>query len=394
PGARLLHIGPHKTGTTALQGALWLARDELLRQGVRHAGPTRNPSNQVRAVVGQSSAYSDSPPPIGQWRSLVREITGAHERLVIVSSEFFAAAKPDAIRRIVHDLDPARVHVVVTLRRLDRVIPSMWQQNVQAGRTTAFEPWLEGLFREPPGRPNPAFWLLHRHDELIARWAAVVGADGVTAVVVDEDDRDRLLRTFERLVGIPEGTLALDEDLANRSLTMQEAEAVRAFNRAFEAEELPRALHARIMRFGAAQVMKRRPPTPDEDAVEMPAWAIDRARAVQREIVANVASSGVRVVGDLGRLTADPPPLRRSEASPLPEAGGTDAGPEIAAKMAIGVLLASGAARSEGMRLGRLEFAEPIELARVSTVQLGAVLVGRAKNAMVSRLRGIPFVRR
>src|SRR5256885_691903 len=33
-GARLLHIGPHKTGTTAIQGAFYLARGRLAAHGV------------------------------------------------------------------------------------------------------------------------------------------------------------------------------------------------------------------------------------------------------------------------------------------------------------------------------------------------------------------------
>lgn len=38
PGTRLLHIGPHKTGTTALQVALSKARANLESQGVRYLG--------------------------------------------------------------------------------------------------------------------------------------------------------------------------------------------------------------------------------------------------------------------------------------------------------------------------------------------------------------------
>ncbi len=253
---RLLHIGPHKTGTTSLQGALWMARDALREQGVRHAGRTRNPSNAVRSVVGQPSPYSDTePPPISEWRTLVRELESAREPRIVVSSEFFAWAKPDAIRRIVEDVDPARVHVAVTLRPLARIIPSMWQQNVQAGQVQPFEPWLNGVLRHAPEQVNRPFWTLHRHDRLIARWTDVVGLDRVTAIVVDDRDHGFLLRTFERLLGLREGTLAVVRDYTNRSLTQPEAEAVRAFNIAFRAEGLPKALHARMMRFGAAQEM-------------------------------------------------------------------------------------------------------------------------------------------
>ena len=50
---------------------------------------------------------------------------------MVLSSEFFADASPEAIRRVVGELDPAKVQVVVTLRPLARIIPSQWQQCVQ-----------------------------------------------------------------------------------------------------------------------------------------------------------------------------------------------------------------------------------------------------------------------
>jgi hypothetical protein len=375
--SRLVHIGPHKTGTTAIQAALWNARSELPSQGVRLVGRTRNPSNAVRSVTGQSSPYAvGKPPPIGHWNELVRQIRRAREPRVIVSSEFFAWAKPDAIARIAGDLDPARIRVVVTLRPLARILPSMWQQNVQAGALVPFEDWLADVLNGPTEPASSSFWMLERHDALIARWADVVGWDRVSAVVVDEGDHEWQLRVFERFLGLTPRTLALDPVLVNRSLTLPEAEAVRAFNHAFAAERLPRAVHARTMRFGAAQVMKTRQPAADEPRVALPAWALERAAEIQREIVDAIATSGARVVGDLGRLTDG-----RPEAAPE-QAGHVTIAPDVAASMAIGVLLASGGARRRGMGIGRLQFAEPIELARVSTLQLAAVLVGRTINAI------------
>lgn len=382
-GSRLIHIGPHKTGTTSLQAALWNARPAMHSQGVGHIGRSRNPSNAVRSVVGQPSPYStDTPPPIRQWNDLVSLIRRASEPRIVVSSEFFSWAEPEAIRRIVDELDPSRIRIAVTLRPLARILPSMWQQNVQAGRVVPFETWLHGVLDRHREKANPGFWMLHRHDELIARWADVVGVDRMTVVVVDERDHEFLLRVFEALLGLTTGTLALDPDLVNRSLTLPEAEAVRAFNESFDAEGLPRAVHARTMRFGAAQLMKRRRPGPEEPRVELPEWAIEPAVAIEREMVDRIVASGVRIVGDPQRLLDRPAPPG-SEATPdgLPR--------DVVASMAMGILVASGATRDRGMRLGRLQFAEPIEVARVSTLQLASVLVGRSVNAAARRLRPI-----
>ncbi len=376
-GTRLIHIGPHKTGTTSLQAALYVGRPAMLEQGVRHAGRDRNPAAAARAVTGQASTYSEEEaPPIRRWHGLVRQIERAKEPRVVISSEYFAWADPAAIRRIVKDLDPSRVQIAVTLRPLARILPSMWQQVVQSGTTTPFDTWLDRLFNPPPGDARRAFWYMQRHDELIARWAEVVGPENVTAIVVDERDHDMVLRVFEQLLGLRRGTLTTVPDLANRSLTMPEAEAVRAFNIAAKAEGLSKAQHARAMRLGAAQVMKRRRPEPDEPAVRAPQWAVDRACEVAREMIGTIATSGVRVVGDLEALAQAPE--GRADDTRGPE---VSLSPEIAASMAMGVLIATGGARREAKGPGRFPFAEPIEMARVPTLRVLVVVALRVMRA-------------
>jgi hypothetical protein len=384
-GSRLLHIGPHKTGTTAVQAALWSARASLREQGVRHAGRSRNPSSAVRAVTEQSSPYSEgTPPSMRHWQDLVREIRGANEPRLIVSSEFFAWARPEVIRRIVDDLDPDRVRIAVTVRPLARIIPSHWQQNIQAGAMIPLDAWIENLFREPDGRPHHRFWWLQRHDELIARWAEVVGPERVAAIVVDDRAHDVVLRAFEHLLGLRDGTLVSDRDLANRSLTLPEAEAVRAFNIRFKAEGFPRALHARLMRFGAAQVMKQREPAADEPRVELPPQVLDRVAAAARGIVAGIEASGVHVIGDLSILAEVPAP-RPDAAVP---AGPVAIPPDVAAAMAMGIVASTGAARDAGARTP-FKFAEPVELVRVPTYQVIGVVGLRTQAVVLRGLRRI-----
>ena len=358
-GTRLVHIGAHKTGTTALQAAMWGARDAMHDQGVRYAGRYRNPASAVRAVTGQESLYSDKPPPMREWRSLVHEIANAREPRLVVSSEYFAYADAAAIRRIAADLDASRLHIVVTLRPLARVIPSMWQQSVQGGQRMPLERWLHHLFPEPPATSSAPFWNLGRHDELITRWAEVVGVDRVTAVVVDPRDHTFSLRVFERMLGLREGTLELVHDRTNRSLTLSEAESVRAFNIRFKQAGLSRALHARVMRFGAAQHLKLREPGDDEAGIHLPAWSLERVAQVSAKVTDRIAASGVRVVGDLSDLTV--PDLGPARASPDPGAAHTgasepvQASPAIAASLAMGVLIASGATRHRAGAGGKLE---------------------------------------
>jgi len=378
-GARLVHIGPPKTGTTSLQAAFHEAREALIAQGVRYAGRSRHSAAAILAVTGRRTFTADgAPPPKARWIELRDEIRNAPEPRVVLSSEGLSYARPDAIRRVVDDLDPSRVHVVVTLRPVARLLASEWQEHTQSGLRVPFETWLEEVFADPRRGAGRGFWHRQRHDELIARWAEVVGTERATAIVLDERDPGMVLRTFEQLLGLREGTLVLVPDLANRSLTLAELAAVRALHDAFEAEGLAPWQFHNIVRMKAAAYMKQRRPAPDEPRIETPQWALDRATEIAGEIVAGIRASGVRVVGDLDSLAL--PQVSRLEGDALPD---VLVPPEIAARMAMGILVASGVAREAAA--GGPRYAEPLELARVRTRQLVGLL-GRRAGARLRRL--------
>ena len=102
PGARLLHIGPHKTGTTSLQSAFHARRREAAAQGVHYAGPNRQPMQAAHAITGKPSPYADGKtPPRSRWRDLVREVQGAGDKRVVISSEGFADADDEGIRTVI-----------------------------------------------------------------------------------------------------------------------------------------------------------------------------------------------------------------------------------------------------------------------------------------------------
>lgn len=57
----LLHVGPHKTGTTAIQGALLETQAELARHGVVYPLRTRPQHKAALAIGGGKSLAGDRP---------------------------------------------------------------------------------------------------------------------------------------------------------------------------------------------------------------------------------------------------------------------------------------------------------------------------------------------
>src|SRR5580693_2164290 len=341
-GTRLVHIGPHKTGTTAIQGALHLARARLAARGVVYPGRGRQPLWPVLAVTGQPALRGEPRPDITYWDHLVRDISAAGDQRVVLSSEFFAGADDTTARRVVEDLGGASVHVVVTLRSLTRILPSQWQQYLQNGYHFRYLEWLEGILSEPPRTPTPGFWRRHRHDTLTARWAAAVGAENLTVIVIDESDRLMLLHIFESMLGLPSGFLIPEERAANRSLTVAEAELVRLLNEEFSRREWPERSYARFMRYGTVEQMKAaRQPSPEEPAIVTPVWALNRAAQISAEMAQNIKALGVNIAGDISALGSVPeiPPEAVAGAGPVAPLIPTEA----AVRAVLGALIAGGA---------------------------------------------------
>jgi hypothetical protein len=383
-GTRLLHLGPNKTGTTAIQGAFHVARERLAAHGVVYAGPERQPLLAALAVTGQPALRGGLQPDMAHWKELAREAHEAGGQRVVVSSEFFAGADDAAARRIIEDLGGSRVHVVVTLRPLTRVLPSQWQQYLQNGYCMPYADWLTGVLSRAPHMPTPGFWRRHQHDQLIARWVTAAGAQNLTAIVVDEADQLMLLRTFESLLGLPDGCLVPEEGMTNRSLTLAEAEVVRLLNEEFKRQQWPDSSYARFMRYGAIEQMKAaHQPLPGEPKIVTPTWALKWAAEIGAEMARNISALGVRVVGDisaLGRLPADLAETRAEAGSAMPLM------PTVAAAQAVlGALIACGVAGKAGAQNGRA-VADRL-VCEVDARSLAGVLVNRGRQRLRRTLR-------
>ena len=301
-GTHLLHIGPHKTGSTAIQVSMHAARERLGAHGVYYAGGAARPKHAGWAIGLMGRPAGSAVPPIHHWNELVEEVTSATAPRVCISNEDFGRADAAQRRRIVDDLGGGRPHVVAVARRLDRYLPSQWQERIKAGDTRSYDEWLRSVLDldNPEGswdRTN--VWRAHDTARLVANWVEVVGEENLTLIVGDESDRMQLLHSFEGLLGLPQGTLKSHPDRSNRGLSWGEAELVRAVNLACQERGWSRDQRNAYVKKGVIRSLLQReavdsgPRTPP-----LPAWAADVVRRLSDERATAVQAMGVRVVGD------------------------------------------------------------------------------------------------
>jgi len=167
------------------------------------------------------------------------------------------------------------------------------------------------------GIPHP-FWFRHRHDELVARWAAEVGVDRVSVVIGDDRDHRILLRAFEGLLGLNDSTLLPVEGKSNPSLTAEEIAIVLRVQQILKQRRLRFAERVRSRQI-QRRLLTLRERRPTDSKIVIPYWAVERVRAISREIHDGLLASGVRIIGDPELLLradsprADSPQLDRDE---------------------------------------------------------------------------------
>ncbi len=392
--ARLFHIGPPKTATTAVQTAAAERREALLAHGVRYPGRARSHRTAMAAFVGRplgwvaTSGGEAAAPPRRYWDELHDEIEADRTRRVLFGHEYAAGADDETARRFADAIGP-RVHVVVTLRSYAAMLPSIWQEHNKAGNGEAFDDWLDrNLARPRTRRTIDRFHVRHDQGQLVRRWAAAVGAGNLTVVVVDPADRRLVLEAFERMLGLPDGFLgdADGGDRTNRSMSVPEIELLRRLNVLLREHEIPWHEYERLVVEGAAaRLLRERTPAEDEPRLRLPGWAADRADEEAARHVAEVAASGVRVVGDLAALAA-PAPRRSVSEQDHREAGQV---PVDAAVAALGGLLSAALGRgSDFVPNGASRPLVQRRVCDVTTRDLIGVVSGRVGGRARTVLRG------
>jgi hypothetical protein len=302
-GSVLLHIGPQKTGSTAIQMAMHLSRRELERHGVHYAGAKHTPREAGWAVLGKGSAVGRPAARSKAWDQLVAEIRASTQPRTCVSNEDFALADDAAAGRIIQGTGPDRTHLVFVARRIDKLLPSHWQERVKARLTLSYQDFLEQSLL--PGANDWETGLLWGPQDVTAtveRWSQHLDRARISVIVADEDDRTVLPRTFEELLGLPLGTLVPPQQRSNSSLSYAATETLRRVNQLAYDEGWTPTDYWRLVQAGIVQKLKERSDDDQPRLRGIPPRFFDQVAHRGDEQIDALASARVRVIGDPERL--------------------------------------------------------------------------------------------
>jgi hypothetical protein len=312
-GAILLHIGPYKTGSTALQQALFDQRDVLAEHGVYYPGRWRRLFREGHALM-QWSPRGRPVPPVSVWDDFAEDIRRRRDVRVCLSTEDFGRIREAAkAHKVVEDLGADRLHIIAVARAYHRLMPSHWQERVKSHERRSYDEWLHELLEEDSSEVARSFWTSHDVEYMTSRWLDVLPADRFTFVVTDDAERDLLPRTFERLLGLPAGLLA-PEQTTNASLSMNAVELLRRVNGEFAERGWSDRDYVRLVQSGLVPELQAAGRSAGDVPVPpLPEWARPLVAERSERRVAVLERLGVPVVGDPACLLLPELPAGRDD---------------------------------------------------------------------------------
>jgi len=234
----LLHIGTHKTGTSALQSALDAAREPLLRQhGVLYPDTRRPPWPELpkHCSVYQAAASEDPALQARERDALLTEFAASGAHTLLISEEGLSEPDERVARFFAPMAERFDIEVLCLLRRQDLFVEALFNQFAREAARREARPILT-FARAPATRAR-----LDYH-ALLTRWSTLPAR--VHALDFDGPAvrGPGLMAAFEAAIGLP--PLGLPDRRANPSPDMRLALLLNRMNRQRVAYELGPLLQA------------------------------------------------------------------------------------------------------------------------------------------------------
>jgi hypothetical protein len=174
-----LHIGYHKTGTTAIQEGLYYNRDALAKHGYYYPqiGLQGYGQHEISWALKSEKSFRAESKIVEQ---LLDEMSKADSEKFIISSETFCAYGIPQVRRLGSIFSEYETKIVVYLRRQDQFLQAVWAQQVKVGTLAGhFEEWLLANLTGKPVQPDAKVVPPLDYHQALMKWADVFGQENL-----------------------------------------------------------------------------------------------------------------------------------------------------------------------------------------------------------------------
>ncbi|PKP33412.1 MAG: hypothetical protein CVT99_00215 [Bacteroidetes bacterium HGW-Bacteroidetes-16] len=195
-----IHIGLHKTGTTAIQSFMAINRDLLKKHKILYPGDFDNHYPIVSELEKSKKPYLDK---LSQTYLVFSEIKNNFKKYqkFVLSSEGFIEKDTIILPRLLQTIEFFQLDVLVQIVIFCRPQPSWYEsaynQLIRESKVR-FTDSFEAFFRAR------SIYEINNYYLLLNRWSAYFGKENMILTVYDpKQDRLKLFSDFKQLLGIP-----------------------------------------------------------------------------------------------------------------------------------------------------------------------------------------------
>jgi hypothetical protein len=271
----ILHIGPHKTGSTAIQTFLNSARQELLTDGILYPFKgrleedvtchLRSPQRYVRGTRFFSKSGPDFAHHLLEWTlagmaqnisaercwlELLKEIESIKPETTIISSEYFAWLSKEQLQKVKLLLKDYSVSILIFFRNPLKWQLSRYNQMVKKGN---YRRSFRAFFREPSSQ-------FISYERLINRYVNIFGQKNVELRLFDKiTHHGTLEHDFIHMLGINalKYEKYISHEIKNVSLAPDITNMLRYLN-SFQHYLAPRSMHSTRIRKLRKKIIRKR----------------------------------------------------------------------------------------------------------------------------------------
>jgi hypothetical protein len=219
----VIHVGPHKTGSTYIQRRLYRVATDLRHLGIfvpsQWNDSPENPSHTGLIGILNRTSMSDGAAVFDAWRN-------SDHKMIVMSCEALCGMPHPALTRLRDLIGDNPIEIVYYVRRWSDLVPSAWQELVRQGGSLTFLDFLMQQVRDPERSSTinletalqPLIDVFGRTSLCLVSYNSVV-----------ETGQDLFTHFAEHFLGLKDVEPSPD-DLVNRSLPPEHIEMIRALN--------------------------------------------------------------------------------------------------------------------------------------------------------------------
>lgn len=213
----VLHIGPHKTGTTSIQKFL-KKYGRRIKKGFYYPSVPEGHGPGHAVLAWQTLGLKDDLQPITPLADVISRAASNGVKRLVLSAEDFSIAFFTGMDKLVRAFDRYPVHLVCTFTPVARRVLSVWQEEVKHGACYPSSDIPSFAANSPSLQPT-----------LVRRFTEALNPSRVSLILAYSSDPAALLKVVGDVIGLdvaPDPALAP----ANVSMGAIEIETLRAFN--------------------------------------------------------------------------------------------------------------------------------------------------------------------